>query len=323
MKQLLALVQPHLREVEEAIADQVRAFDPALQGYVTYALNTTGKRLRPALALLAAGATGGIGRPHVELAVVLELIHLATLVHDDVMDGADTRRGQPTTNARWGNSLSVLLGDCLFAHALGLATEFEDASVARRIARAAQDVCTGEILQTQRRFDLALSFADYYRMIEMKTAALFAAAAELGARLNGTEPTVCTALGRYGLKLGTAYQVYDDCLDLAGDERQAGKTLGTDLQKGKLTLPVLHLLQATPPDRREGLDQLLLHGDPGELLALREAARSSGALAAAVRAGRELVGDARLQLARLEPGPHRRALDAVGEQLSLMIAQFA
>ena len=303
--------------------EQARAFDPAVQGYVEYALSSSGKRLRPALALLAAGATGGIGEPQIKLAVILELIHLATLVHDDVMDGADTRRGQPTASARWGNSLSVLLGDCLFAHALGLATEFEEATIARRIARAAQDVCTGEILQTQRRFDLALSLVDYQRMIEMKTAALFAVAAELGARLNGADPAVCSALGQYGLKLGTAYQIYDDCLDLAGDEREAGKTLGTDLQKGKLTLPVLFLLQATPPERRAGLDAILLHGDAGELLALREAARSSGALAAAVRTGRELIDDARFQLQRLEPGPHRRALDAVGEQLGTMIEQFA
>ncbi len=303
--------------------EQARAFDPAVQGYVEYALSSSGKRLRPALALLAAGATGGIGKPQIKLAVILELIHLATLVHDDVMDGADTRRGQPTASARWGNSLSVLLGDCLFAHALGLATEFEEAAIARRIARAAQDVCTGEILQTQRRFDLALSLVDYQRMIEMKTAALFAVAAELGARLNGADPAVCSALGQYGLKLGTAYQIYDDCLDLAGDEREAGKTLGTDLQKGKLTLPVLFLLQATPPERRAGLDAILLHGDAGELLALREAARSSGSLAAAVRTGRELIDDARFQLQRLEPGPHRRALDAVGEQLGTMIEQFA
>lgn len=323
MKHLLALVQPHLRAVEEAIAEQARGFDPAVQGYVAYACNSSGKRLRPALALLAAGATGGIEPRHVDLAVILELIHLATLIHDDVMDGADTRRGQPTASARWGNSLSVLLGDCLFAHALGLSTHFDDAEVSRRIARAAQEVCTGEILQTQRRFDLALSFGDYYRMIEMKTAALFAAAAELGARLNGAEPAVAAALGRYGQKLGTAYQIYDDCLDLAGDEAAAGKTLGTDLQKGKLTLPILHLLQMTGPDARVGLDQIILHGDHDELAALREAARASGALAAAVGTGREMIGDARLQLARLEPGPYRRALDGIGEQLAGMIEQFA
>ena len=116
--------------------------------------------------------------------MIIELIHLATLIHDDMLDGAEKRRDQPTANSRWGNHISVLLGDCLFAHALDLATSFDDAEISRTIARAATAVCTGEIFQTQRRFDLNLSLADYYRIIEMKTAALFGAAAELGAALN-------------------------------------------------------------------------------------------------------------------------------------------
>src|SRR5690606_7527431 len=126
----------------------------AVEGYVAYACESSGKRLRPALALLAGGATGEIGKLQVELAGILELIHAATLVHDDIMDGADTRRGQPTPNAKWGNATSVLLGDCMFAHALRIATNFTDAAVTRAIADAAAEVCSGEIIQTQRRFDL-------------------------------------------------------------------------------------------------------------------------------------------------------------------------
>jgi octaprenyl-diphosphate synthase len=172
------LVQPQLDQVEERIIKQATAFDPAIEGYVTYAIGGRGKRLRPLVALLAGGATGQINTGHVDLAVIVELIHVATLVHDDIMDEAERRRAQPTVNARWGNSLSVLLGDCLFAHALTLSTNFENADISRAIARTASEICSGEMIQTQRRFDLKLEVEDYLRIVEMKTGSLFAAAAK-------------------------------------------------------------------------------------------------------------------------------------------------
>ncbi len=323
IKQIFALIQPQLDAVEAAINRQAEAFDPAVQGYVSYACATSGKRLRPALALMAAGATGEMSERHQSLAVIIELIHLATLIHDDVLDGAEKRRDQPTANARWGNHLSVLLGDCLFAHALDLATHFDDAEISRGIARAATAVCTGEIVQTQRRFDLNLGFADYYRIIEMKTAALFGAAAGLGASLNEAGPEVSEALKIYGLKVGTAYQVYDDLLDLAGDEAAAGKTLGTDLRKGKLTLPILNLLQASENGQRERLTQTILRGGDEDLAALGEAARRSGALASAARSGQELIGEGLQRLEALPASPYRAAMADVGRRLDAMIGQFA
>ena len=236
----------------------------------------------------------------------MELIHLATLIHDDVLDGADKRRDQPTANARWGNSLSVLLGDCLLAHALDLSTYFDDAEISRRIARAASAVCTGEILQTQRRFDLNLSLPDYYRIIEMKTAALFAVAAELGARLNHVAPEVSEALRLYGLKIGTAYQVYDDLLDIAGDESKAGKTLGTDLKKGKLTLPMLKLLQASENGQRERLTEIILRGSDEDLAGLRDSALRSGSMAAAAQEGVAIIDEGLRQLDVLGDSPYPR-----------------
>ena len=323
IKQILALIQPQLDAVERAIVRQSDAFDPAVQGYVAYAVQTNGKRLRPAMALLAGHATGRCGEPQQNLATIIELIHLATLIHDDVIDGAETRRDKPTASARWGNSLSVLLGDCLFAHALDLSTNFDDAEVSRRIARAASAVCTGEILQSQRRFDLNLSLPDYYRIIEMKTAALFGAAAELGARLNDAPTEVCDALRTYGLKVGTAYQVYDDLLDIAGDEAKAGKTLGTDLQKGKLTLPILNLLEASENGQREKLTQIILHGTADDLAGLRETAREAGSMAAAVEAGIGLIEEGLTCLEILPESPYREALMNVGQRLGGMIGQFA
>ena len=323
IQQITALIRPQLRTVEEGILAQARTFDPAVQSYVAYTCASSGKRLRPALALLASGATGRIEAEHVSLAMIIELIHLATLIHDDIMDGAETRRSQPTANARWGNAITVLLGDSLFAHALDLSTHFDDPEISRTIARAAREVCTGEILQTQRRFDLTLSQADYFRIIEMKTAALFGVAAELGARLNAAPPTAVRALRDYGLKLGTAYQIYDDCLDLVGDETQAGKTLGTDLQKGKLTLPILHLLKSAGDNgARAALDQAILQGGAESFRTLCSAARKSGAMTAAATTGREMIEDACRQLVALDPSPYRRALEEVGARLVVMIAQF-
>ena len=323
IRQILSLVQPQLDAVEKAIIRQAEVFDPAVQGYVSYALNTNGKRLRPALALLSAGATGEMTESHQSLAVIMELIHLATLIHDDVLDGAEKRRDQPTANARWGNNLSVLLGDCLLAHALDLSTNFDDAEVSRRIARAASAVCTGEILQTQRRFDLNLSLPDYYRIIEMKTAALFGAAAELGARLNHVAPETSAALKVYGLKIGTAYQVYDDLLDIAGDESKAGKTLGTDLKKGKLTLPILKLLQSSQDGQREHLTQIILRGNDEDSATLRAAALNTGAMAASAQAGAEIIEEGLRQLDALGNSPYRDALADVGHRLGVTIGQFA
>src|SRR5437762_5908582 len=218
-------MQTHLEEVESRIVQQAAAFDHEIEGYVTYSIGGRGKRLRPLLALLAGGATGEITSGHVDLAVIVELIHVATLVHDDIMDEAERRRAQPTVNARWGNSLSVLLGDCLFAQALNLSTNFDNTEVCRTIARAAREVCSGEIIQTQRRFDLHLGIDDYLRVIEMKTGSLFAVAAELGALLSQAEPATQETLKLFGQKIGTAYQIYDDCIDIAGTERLSGKTL--------------------------------------------------------------------------------------------------
>ncbi|MDQ2868893.1 MAG: polyprenyl synthetase family protein, partial [Verrucomicrobiota bacterium] len=235
LAQVSTLVQAELDEVSARIGRQAAEFDPAIEGYVSYALQSSGKRLRPLIALLSAAATGPVTSAHVDLAVIVELIHLATLVHDDIMDEAERRRGQPTVNARWGNALSVLLGDSLFAHALDLSTRFDDPEVSRMIARATRDVCTGEIVQTQRRFDLHLAVEDYLQIIALKTATLFAVAAELGAKLNGAPAAKVAALKTFGLQLGTAYQIYDDCLDVIGQEETIGKTLGTDLRKGKMT----------------------------------------------------------------------------------------
>jgi len=167
------------------------------------------------------------------------MVHLATLVHDDVMDEADIRRGSPTVAARWGNEIAVLFGDCLFAQALKLAASFPTPEVCRAVSLATNTVCTGEIIQTQQRRDFVGSRRDYFRVIEMKTGELFTLSCDLAAFLSGATDEQRVALKKFGAAVGAAYQVYDDCLDLFGTEVEAGKSLGTDLAKGKLTWPLL------------------------------------------------------------------------------------
>jgi len=302
------LVGNKLADVDAYISAQARAFDPGVEGYVSYVCEISGKRIRPALTLLAGGAAGSVNDGQVKIGALVELVHLATLIHDDIMDGADVRREMPTASAKWGSSLSVLLGDCLFARALELAAEFEDNIVSQRISAAAAAVCQGEILQTQRRFDLNLSRADYFRMIGMKTGALFGVACELGARDAGADTAGQENLRDFGMKLGTAYQIYDDCLDLVGQEEIAGKTLGTDLIKGKLTLPVLNLISSATDAQREKLNRRLLQKEPIDVTVLAGIADYDGAIERAVDTGKEVLDEARAHLVGLADSPYRDAL---------------
>ncbi len=302
---------------------QATAFDPAVEGYVAYAIGSRGKRLRPLVALLAGGATGGIAAPHLDLAVVVELIHVATLVHDDIIDEAERRRAQPTVNARWGNALSVLLGDCLFAQALNLSTNFEQREISRGIARAAREVCSGEIIQTQRRFDLHLQIEDYLRIIAMKTGSLFGAAAELGAILSEADAATARAFRVFGMKFGTAYQIYDDCLDVAGDEATTGKTLGTDIRKGKLTLPILILLAATPAKvQREHFSELILQGKSAEISALLTHANKGEALTTSIDAGQKMAHEAQEELGAIAPSRHLNSIIELCDALAEMLHQL-
>jgi len=303
-----ALVRPELERVEAAIREQVRAFDPAVEPYVAYICNTSGKRIRPALSILAGGATGGVNDDHLKIGVILELIHMATLVHDDIIDGATTRRMVPTANAKWGQGLSVLLGDALFSHALSLATDFNSIDICRKVGQASREVCQGEIIQTQRRFDLTLTKADYFRVIDMKTGALFAAATGLAAKLSGVSPEVEARLHAYGMKLGSAYQIYDDCLDLVGSEEEVGKTLRTDLAKGKLTLPILNLLEVADEAQRTKLNKRILNQEPLDLPVLVGIAEYEGSIERAIDTGLEMLQSCREDLSVLAPSEYTDAL---------------
>lgn len=311
-KSRLNRIRPHLERVESAILEQAKAFDPAVEGYISYLLDTGGKRIRPSLAILAGGAVAGEPSPeHRQLGLILELIHIATLVHDDIMDGAQMRRQIPTASAKWGQSLAVLLGDALFAHALQLTADFSDSAVSKLITQASKDVCTGEIVQTQRRFDLNLTKAEYFRIIELKTGALFAAATETAARLSSENLGLAANLRDYGLKLGTAYQIYDDSLDLLGNELEAGKTLGTDLEKGKLTLPVIYLIEGATETQKTKLNKLIINREPLDTSILAGIADYEGAIERSLQEARSLLREAAACLTGLPDNVYREGLHEI------------
>jgi len=292
-------LEAELKQIETRILHQASQFDAGAEGYVRYALEGGGKRLRPALVLMAGKAAGGWNEPIRDLAVIVELVHAASLIHDDVLDRAELRRSRATCNTKWGTELSVLLGDALFAHGLQLATKLEDAEVARKIAEASRNLCEGEILQTQRRFDLKMSTADYLHLVGLKTGALFRAAAEVPFLLHRCSGTRREAARSFGYQLGMAYQIYDDVLDLAGTDAESGKTLGTDLKKGKWTLPVLHALHTLPAAESEFLRAGLVEGN-GEVISK---IRAAGGIRFSLRKAVDLLERAKGDL-RVFGDPH-------------------
>lgn len=258
-------VEPFLQAVNHQLIRQVNDFDPQIIPYAQYALNGGGKHLRPTIVALSAATLGEVTDAHVTAAVIIEMVHLATLVHDDVMDEAEIRRDQPTLAANWGNEIAVLFGDCLFAQALKLAASFPTPEVCRTVAMATNTVCSGEILQTQHRRKFPVSRSEYFRVIEMKTGELFTLSCDLAAFLSGATPERRTALRQFGAAFGIAYQVYDDCVDLFGTEASAGKSLGTDLAKGKLTWPVLLAWERANAADRARLERLVENWQPENL----------------------------------------------------------
>jgi octaprenyl-diphosphate synthase len=307
-KQIIDPVEPFLEAVSARLTSKVQAFDANLIPYAQYALTGQGKHLRPALVALSANALSKPDDSHVAVAVIIEMVHLATLVHDDVMDEAEIRRGRLTVAANWSNEIAVLFGDCLFAEALTMASSFPTPDICRAVAMATNTVCAGEIIQTQRRRDFSLSRADYLKMLEMKTGELFALSCQLGAQLSGATPEQRTALRNFGMQFGTAYQIYDDCIDLFGSEEEVGKSLGTDLAKGKLTLPLLVLMEkATPADRRR-VQALVEKWSTGSLKEISELLYRYDTLAPSLAVMKQHLDRAATSVEALPPTPGRTGL---------------
>ncbi len=254
-------VQPHLAEFERFFAAQIDTFEAPLRELVRYIFASHGKRIRPTLVFCSGWTDNGrIVPDQIYAAAMVELVHLATLVHDDVLDGAVLRHQSPTVSHKFGPHVAVLLGDALLAQALKIASDSLSIELSRAMASATRRVCAGEIQQTLERGNPRFSVAQYFEVISMKTGELFAVSCLLGARAGGHPEEFIEAAARFGLQLGIAYQLFDDMADFCGDEDKIGKTLGTDLASGKFTLPLLTLIERLPENEAANLRRDVLAG---------------------------------------------------------------
>jgi len=278
----LATIQALARDDMAAVDALIRhrlASDVVLINQVAeYIVGAGGKRLRPMLLLLAAGALGHRGPDAHQLAAVVEFIHTSTLLHDDVVDESDLRRGRKTANAVWGNAASVLVGDFLYSRSFQLMVELDRMEVMRILADTTNRIAEGEVLQLLHVRNPDTDETAYLRVIERKTAVLFAAATRLGALLSGADAATCDALHDYGLNLGYAFQIADDVLDYASDAETLGKNLGDDLAEGKATLPLIHAMLHSEAATRERLRHAVEHGDTGALPEVLQAIHATGGL---------------------------------------------
>lgn len=312
-------VKAELDKVRDTIAAQTQHYSPYMRDYMRHICKGQGKMIRPGLVLLTAAATGGIKENHITFAAMLEMLHMASLIHDDVLDKADTRRDQPTPNALWGNELAVLLGDSLLAQAMVMGSDIGDAKFIRRMALAVRDLCEGEVEQSTRLWDMEMSRADYYELIRKKTATLFAMAMSGAAYIQGLDEEMTEHLNRMGTLLGISYQIYDDCLDLTGTDDAAGKTLGTDAEKGKLTLPVFFLMESASEDVAEYVRNAVEKHEEIDYTKLRRTDAFAEAIRRSVEEGLTRNEEAREVLWMLPESPAREALAEMTYRLDEML----
>jgi len=262
LPQLLASIAEPMEAVNQWLAQQYQPESPRLRPLVEHVRQFKGKQVRAAQVLLIAQGCGKLSPEHIPLAGVVEMIHAATLVHDDLLDGAKERRGLDCTHVKWGAHASVLLGDWIYAKAFQRSTEFSDQTCANELARATAAVCLGEISQNLSCKDFELDEAEYVDQIDGKTAALFEAGSRLAAFYGGGDKQVQDACARHGLLAGRAFQMMDDLLDLVGDQASAKKSLGTDWANGKMTLPLIRLREMLPVAARQRLAAGFGSGEP-------------------------------------------------------------
>jgi len=287
-----------MRALDNFIRTQVEQFEPEIRAMAAYCLESTGKRLRPSMVFVAGWkGEGVVDESLVRAAGVVEMVHLATLVHDDIMDRAEIRRNRRTAAREFGADAAVLLGDALFSQALHIASQFPTTEVCRLVSESTRKVCSGEITQTLRRRDLNVTLDEYRRIIDLKTAELFRVSCYLGASLGGYDAAFSQAADRFGRHLGIAYQIYDDLVDFLGEEHQIGKTLGTDLATGKLTLPLMLLLEKVPSDERASIVQALREGGSPGLTASKQRMAELGIAHDVVRAIDDELASAEAALA--------------------------
>jgi octaprenyl-diphosphate synthase len=308
LDEILKPVQPDLARVEEDLERFLRSDLRIADEVGRFLARTRGKRIRPALTLLASRASGYRGTRAAKAAVAVELIHTATLVHDDLVDRSSRRRGVPTVNARWGDSISVLMGDLLFSKAFELLRETPFQRVSLRLIQAAHQMSHGELRQTESKGSLDIREKDYLAIIQEKTASLFSAAAECGAYFGSQAHEA--PLARFGLQWGTAFQIVDDVFDFVGDSRSLGKPIALDVREGKITLPLIYALQHAPQKEAARARTIIKskHILDGGFEDIARFAKEWGGIEYALGRARAATGQARLALKSLPRSPAKDTL---------------
>jgi len=315
MPGVLQLMDEDLKKVELQFQENLKSDVSLIPTVGRYVLRSGGKRVRPLLVLLAARLCGYRGDRAVPLASIVEFIHTATLLHDDVVDNADLRRGQESANAVWGNEASVLVGDFLFSKSFSLLVADGDLRILRAMSDATTLMAEGEVLELLKTSDLATLEQEYLEVVTNKTAVLLAAACEIGGLLGGAPEDRVAALRDYGMEVGIAFQLVDDCLDYVGDQSAFGKEVGTDLAEGKITLPLIHALRQCTAEERAFIQKVLDQEEvrPADLEGVLRLIQAYGGIAFSRAQAEERVARAKERLAGFPSCPERAGLEAVAE----------
>ncbi|MCG8407295.1 MAG: polyprenyl synthetase family protein [Phycisphaerales bacterium] len=302
-----------LEQVLECFDRELRSDLPFVNRLTAQVRRYRGKLLRPKLLLMAGRLTGELCHDHVVLAAVVEMVHMATLVHDDVLDNADVRRRQETINRLIGNEGAVLLGDYLISHAYHLCSSLGSTHASRRIAAATNTVCEGELMQIENRGNLELTESDYLEIIRRKTASLTSLCCELGAKVSGADDEIVEHLAAYGLEIGMAFQIVDDLLDLTATESETGKTVGRDADLGILTLPLIRFMAEASTSDRTKLAEVLSNGHPQKTEQVRAMIGDSSYLDEAMGVARSYVQSAIMHLNNLPDNDAKTSLITTAE----------
>lgn len=305
--ELIAPAKGDMLAVDAVIQDSLASHVPTINQLSRYLVDSGGKRLRPVTVILSARACGYDGTVHHKLAAIVEFIHTATLLHDDVVDQSVMRRGQATVNSMWGDNLSVLVGDFLYSRAFEMMVDVDNLEVMAVLAKATNVIAEGEVMQALNRHNPDVNEADYLKVIAAKTATLFSASSQLGALLSGADDRVQGAMKQFGFNFGVAYQLIDDVLDYRGDRDLIGKNLGDDLAEGQPTLPLIHAMSKAPPDDAALIRDVIKNGS-GELGKILSIVESAGSIAYTARLADSYCEIARQSLAKVPETPFRDTL---------------
>ena len=313
MEEVWEAFRPELNEVEAQIEKHLHSHAPLINTIADHILSSGGKRIRPLLLILSARLFSYPEKRFLLLGSLVEFIHTATLLHDDVLDEADIRRGEKTARRMWGNHASILVGDYLYSQAMALIASFHNHDINEIMADACRKMAEGEVLQLCANSQPDLTEADYLKIIEYKTATLVAASCKAGAIIGGASPQEQMALYRFGFNLGMAFQLADDRLDYSADHSKLGKSLGQDIRQGMITLPLIHLLQTCSADEQTWLkEKILSHSvNDQELDLILEMMQKQGSLAYATSRAREYIETSALDLLSFPESPAKRALAIV------------